>query len=101
MESTAPIGRSGMIEAEATLLAQMQAGDENAFEACVRSHCGRLPVVARRILHNEEDAHDAVQEAFLAAFKDIGQFKGLSRLGTWLHRIVVNAALGRRRSRQR
>jgi RNA polymerase sigma-70 factor (ECF subfamily) len=58
-------------------------------------------LVAGRIRRNEEDANDAVQDAFLSAFKGISQFKGLSRLGTWLHRIVVNAALGRLRSRQR
>jgi RNA polymerase sigma-70 factor (ECF subfamily) len=86
---------------EATLLARLQAGDEGAFEACVRTHCGRLLLVARRILRNEEDAQDAVQDAFLSAFKDIGSFQGRSLLGTWLHRIVVNAALYRLRSRQR
>src|SRR5262249_43439575 len=80
---------------------RMQAGDDDAFEACVRTHCTRMLAVARRILRNEEDARDAVQEAFLAAFKQIGNFKGLSGLGTWLHRIVVNAALGRLRKLQR
>ena len=86
---------------EAALLAGMQAGDDNAFEACVRAHCGQLLVVARRILRNEEDARDAVQDAFLSAFKDISGFEGRSHLGTWLHRIVVNAALGRLRGLQR
>jgi RNA polymerase sigma-70 factor (ECF subfamily) len=70
-------------------------------EACVRAYCGRLLVVARRILQTEEDAHDAVQDTFLQAFKGIGAFQAQSRLGTWLHRIVVNAALGRLRTRQR
>src|SRR5260370_3222728 len=86
---------------EAGMLARMQAGDDDAFEACVRAHCARLQVVARRILQNEEDARDAVQDALLSAFKGIGSFQGQSRLGTWLHRIVVNAALGRLRSRRR
>ena len=86
---------------EAALLAGMQAGDDNAFEACVRAHCGQLLVVARRILRNEEDARDAVQDAFLSAFKDISGFEGRSHLGTWLHRIVVNAALGRLRNLKR
>jgi RNA polymerase sigma-70 factor (ECF subfamily) len=79
----------------------MRTGDQDAFEACVRAHCGRLLLVARRILRNEEDAQDAVQEAFLAAFKDIGRFEGRSLLSTWLHRIVVNTALLRLRHRQR
>jgi RNA polymerase sigma-70 factor (ECF subfamily) len=86
---------------EATLLARMQAGEDGAFEACVRTYSGRLLAVARRMLGHEEDARDAVQDAFLSAFKGIGRFEGLSRLGTWLHRIVVNAALSRLRTRQR
>jgi RNA polymerase sigma-70 factor (ECF subfamily) len=57
--------------------------------------------VARRILHNDADANDAVQDAFLSAFKGISPFEGQSRLGIWLHPFVVNAALGRLRSRQR
>jgi RNA polymerase sigma-70 factor (ECF subfamily) len=101
MEDTAPTARSGTVPDEAALLARMQSGDNDAFEACVRTHCTRLLVVARRILRNEEDARDAVQEAFLSAFKQIGAFKGLARLGTWLHRIAVNAALGRLRRLQR
>jgi RNA polymerase sigma-70 factor (ECF subfamily) len=86
---------------EAALLAGMQAGDDDAFAACVRAHCGQLLVVARRILRNEEDARDAVQDAFLSAFKDISRFEGRSQLGTWLHRIAVNAALCRLRGLQR
>src|SRR5260370_15216848 len=101
MEDMVGDTRSGTIPDEATLLARMQAGDEDAFEACVRNYSGRLLLVARRILTNEEDARDAVQDAFLSAFKGIGRFQGHSRIGTWLHRIVVNAALSRLRSRQR
>ena len=86
---------------EAALVARLQAGEDDAFAACLRTYCGRLLAAARRILGNEEDARDAVQDAFLSAFKEIGNFLGQSRLGTWLHRIVVNAALGRlRRSRR-
>src|SRR6516162_7582071 len=101
MEDMAPSTRPGLIRDEPAMLARMQAGDDEAFEACVRTHCSRMLAVARRILRNEEDARDAVQEAFLSAFKQIGHFKGLSGLGTWLHRIVVNAALGRLRKLQR
>jgi RNA polymerase sigma-70 factor (ECF subfamily) len=101
MEHAAPPGQSGTNLDEAALLARMQAGDDDAFEACVRTYCSRLLLVARRILRNEEDANDAVQDAFLSAFKGISQFKGQARLGTWLHRIVVNAALGRLRSLKR
>jgi RNA polymerase sigma-70 factor (ECF subfamily) len=101
MEGVAPPSRSEPVPDAATLLARMQAGDGDAFEACVRAHGGRMLVVARRMLGNEEDARDAVQDAFLSAFKGISRFEGLARLDTWLHRIVVNAALSRLRSRQR
>ena len=101
MEDAAPPGQSGMNRHEAALLARMQSGDGDAFEGCVRTYCGQMLLVARRILRNDEDANDALQDAFLSAFKGISQFKGQARLGTWLHRIVVNAALGRLRSLQR
>ena len=94
-------GRSDTTLDEAVLIARMQAGDDAAFEVCVRAYSSQMLAVARRILRNEEDARDAVQDAFLAGFKEIGDFKGLSRLGTWLHRIAVNAALGRLRKLQR
>ncbi len=101
MEDTVGGTRSATVPDEAILLARLRAGDEDAFEACVRAYSGRLLHVARRLLSNEEDARDAVQDAFLSAFKGIRRFEGLSRIGTWLHRIVVNAALGRLRNRQR
>ena len=57
--------------------------------------------VARRLLKSDEDARDAVQEAFLSAFRSIEGFKGGGLLGTWLHRIVVNACLMKLRSAKR
>jgi len=57
--------------------------------------------VARRLVRDEEDARDAVQEAFLSAFRSIGRFEGECRLATWLHRIVVNCCLMRLRTRRR
>lgn len=57
--------------------------------------------VARRMLPTEEDAHDAVQEAFLSAFKSLDRFDGRSQLSTWLHRITVNACQMRLRTRRR
>lgn len=54
--------------------------------------------VARRICRSDADADDAVQEAFLSAFKALPAFDGRSRLSTWLHRITVNAALMKLRS---
>ncbi len=57
--------------------------------------------VATRLLKNPEDARDAVQEAFLSAYRHAGEFAGGCQVGTWLHRIVVNAALMKIRSRSR
>jgi RNA polymerase sigma-70 factor (ECF subfamily) len=88
-------------EAEEALLAGLRAGDAAAFEQLVRRYSPRLLVTARRILGNEEDARDALQDAFLSAFRALDTFAGQSRLSTWLHRIAVNAALMRLRSRKR
>ncbi|MBZ5638705.1 MAG: sigma-70 family RNA polymerase sigma factor [Acidobacteriia bacterium] len=86
---------------ESALVARLRAGDDRAYEELVRSHGAMMLAVARRILRSEEDARDAVQEGFLAAFRALGTFEEESKLGTWLHRIVVNCALMKLRSRQR
>jgi len=86
---------------ESRLLERLRRRDEAAFEELVRAHTGRMLSVAKRLLRNEDDARDAVQDAFLSAFRAIGRFEGESQLGTWLHRIVVNAALMKLRTRRR
>jgi RNA polymerase sigma-70 factor (ECF subfamily) len=87
--------------AEAALLERLRAGEDAAFEELVRTHGGRMLAVARRFLRSEDDAQDAVQDAFLSAFKALDRFEGKSRLSTWLHRIVVNASLMKIRRRKR
>ena len=94
-------GPSGEREGEAQFLARLLAGDEEAGAMLVRQYGGRMLAVARRYLHGEEDCADAVQDAFLAAFRSLGKFEGNSSLGTWLHRIVVNACLTKLRARSR
>src|SRR5687767_15861003 len=89
------------IQGEADLLARLRAGDEAAYEELVQAETRHLLAVARRLLRNEEDAQDAVQQAFLAAFRALPTFHGQSRLTTWLHRIVTNAALMKLRTRSR
>ena len=79
----------------------LRAGDPAAFEQLVRSNTPRLLAVTRRILHNDEDARDAVQQAFIAAYRSRQQFEGDARPSTWLHRIAVNKALDLLRTRQR
>src|SRR5262249_7249173 len=83
------------------LLARVRAGDERACEALIRRHSGRMLAVARRFLRIEEDSADAVQDAFLSAFRSLDGFEGNSALGTWLHRIVVNVCLMRLRAQSR
>ena len=96
---TAP--SSPCLESEADLLARLRAGDDMAYEDLVRTETRHLLAVARRLLRNEEDAQDAVQQAFLSAFRALPGFNGQSRLTTWLHRIVTNAALMKLRTRGR
>ena len=86
---------------ESALLARLRAGDEQAFEILVRTFGGRLLAVARRFVRNDEDAQDIVQSAYLSAFRALDQFEGACQLSTWLHRIVVNTALMKLRSRRR
>ena len=86
---------------EEEFIARLRSGDEAAFEEMVRRFGGRMLSVARRFLSSEDDARDAVQEAFLSAFESIDRFSGSARLSTWLHRIVVNAALMQLRRRRR
>ena len=84
-----------------TLLAALKSGDEQAFETLVRLYGGRMLAVARRFVTNDDDAQDVVQTAYLSAFRSVGQFEGQCLVGTWLHRIVVNTALMKLRSRRR
>ncbi len=86
-------------EGTRSLEARLKAGDADAFEDLVRTHGGRMRATARSILTNQADADDALQDAFLAAFRSIDRFEGRSQLGTWLHRIVVNASLMKLRSK--
>ena len=83
------------------LLSGLRAGSDDAFAVLVGTHTGRMLAVARRYLGNEEDARDAVQDAFLSAFRAIDRFEGEAKLSTWLHRIVVNACLMKLRTRRR
>jgi RNA polymerase sigma-70 factor (ECF subfamily) len=82
------------------LLARLRAGDEGAFEQLVRATMGRLLSAARRLLRNEEEARDAVQSGYIRAFQSLSKFREEARLSTWLHRIVINEALMKLRSRR-
>jgi RNA polymerase sigma-70 factor, ECF subfamily len=83
------------------LVARLKAGDDDAFAEVVRTLGGRMLAVARRFMKDDDAARDVVQDAFLSAHRGIQRFDGQAQLSTWLHRIVVNAALMRLRARQR
>jgi RNA polymerase sigma-70 factor (ECF subfamily) len=86
---------------ERDLIARLQRGEEAAFEVLVRQYGGAMLAVTRRMLRNDDDAQEAVQEAFLQALRALPGFRAEARLSTWLHRIAVNAALMRLRSSRR
>lgn len=74
------------------LVARAQAGDRGAFEELVRRHANGLFAVVVRLSRDRQEAEEAVQEAFLRAWRGIGDFKGEARFFTWLYRIGVNEA---------
>ncbi len=88
-------------DAEQLLINRLKSGEEAAFAEAVQTLGPRCLAVARRFMRSEEDAQDAVQDAFLSMFRNIEKFDGQSRLNTWLHRIVVNACLMKLRAKQR
>ncbi|MEV0676970.1 RNA polymerase sigma factor SigM [Actinosynnema sp. NPDC050436] len=85
---------------DADLIAAHAAGDPHAFSELVKRHRDRLWAVALRTLRDPEEAADALQEAFISAFRAAASFRAESQVTTWLHRIVVNACLDRMRRRQ-
>ncbi len=72
-------------------------GDRRAFEALYREHVGRVYGLCLRMTGEPAEAEDCTQEAFIQAWRKLGQFRGDAAFGTWLHRIAVNAVLARRR----
>lgn len=73
------------------------AGSRAAFEQLMRRYNRRLYRLARATLHNDADAEDALQDAYLAAFRAIASFRGDASLSTWLSRLVLNACFTRQR----
>ncbi|HEY1326375.1 MAG TPA: RNA polymerase sigma factor [Casimicrobiaceae bacterium] len=86
---------------DAELARRIAARDVGAFEHLMRRHNRRLFRVARAILRSDPDAEDALQDAYLAAYRGIAGFRGGSQLSTWLTRIVINEAYARLRKAAR
>ncbi len=100
------MGKTPEGEDEATLIVRCQHQDHQAFGQLIDRYAGTVLNVIARMIGHQTDAHDVAQEAFVAAFKSINNFRSDSRFSTWLHRIAVNKAKdylrsqGRRRERE-
>ena len=92
---------AGSPVSDADLVVRIGRRDQAAFETLMRRHNGRLFRVARAILKDDAEAEDALQDAYLDAYRRIGDFRGDSQLATWLTRIVINQALMRLRRQKR
>jgi len=84
---------------EGALLAAARRGDTRAFEGLYRALAPGVYGFCLRLARDSTEAQDCVQETFVRAWQRLGDFRGESRLGTWLHRIALNEVLGRRRHR--
>ncbi len=85
--------------ADAELAVRAAGGDQLAFECIMRRHNRLLFRTARSILQSDAEAEDAMQDAYLRAWRALGGFRAEARLSTWLVRIVINESLGRMRRR--
>jgi RNA polymerase sigma-70 factor (ECF subfamily) len=86
---------------EIELLGRIKAGDRAAFVALMRRHNQKLYRTARSVLRDDAEAEDAVQEAWMIAYRSLSGFRGDAKLSTWLVRIVVNESIGRLRRHKR
>jgi RNA polymerase sigma-70 factor (ECF subfamily) len=88
-------------QTDAELVRLAQEGDIDAFAEIVRRHERRLRIVLLRILDDSRDVEEAVQDAFVQAWRNLRRYRGDAALFTWLYRIGVNAALSRTRRKER
>ena len=95
---TAPAGISPAAT-DAELAARASQGDEAAFEQIMRRHNRLMFRSARSILKSDAETEDALQEAYLSAWRALGSFRADAKLSTWLVRIVINESLSRLRRR--
>jgi RNA polymerase sigma-70 factor (ECF subfamily) len=82
---------------ESDLVERARAGDVAAFEALYRLHCGKVYGLCVRLAATQAEAEDCTQETFITAWQRLPDFRGESRLATWLHAIAYNEVVGRKR----
>lgn len=85
---------------EDLLVARASEGDDEAFEVLVRRHTAELLRLARRLLGNDAEAEDAVQDAYVSAWRRLPEFRRNAAFGTWMYRIVTNRCLNVLRARR-
>ncbi len=86
---------------EADWIDRAQRSDSQAFESLYRMHIDKVYGLCLRMTGNVSEAEDCAQEAFIQAWNKLDRFRGDSAFATWLHRIAVNAVLGRMRKSKR
>jgi RNA polymerase sigma-70 factor, ECF subfamily len=92
-QSPAKTPQTSVAGVHADLISRALGGDMRAFEELLSEARPRAVAVATKVLHDPDDAEDAVQEAFLKAWKNLARFEGRSAFATWIHRIVMNSSL--------
>jgi len=90
-----------MEQSDATAVAQVRAGNPDAYRVLVERHSHSVFRLAFRMTGNQQDAEDLVQETFLRAYRQIGRFDGRASFSTWLYRIAANCSLDLIRARKR
>jgi len=101
IEDSAQSATRHALDDDLALVEASMSGDIAAFEELVRRNDRKLLRIALQVTHNQEDAQEAVQETFLKAYQKLNQFRGNSKLSTWLIRIALNESLMKLRRRRR
>lgn len=96
MEHVATVGSSTAAQ-DRSMASSIAAGDAAAFESMMRHYNRRLYRLARATLRDRTEAEDALQDAYISAYRSMGSFRGESALGTWLSRLVLNECFARMR----
>jgi len=85
---------------EDTLISNAKNGDKEAISTLVNQYSSRIYAIAFRLMQNEEDAEDVLQETFIIMLNKLYTFEGKSSLYTWLYRVATNVALGKLRKKK-
>jgi RNA polymerase sigma-70 factor (ECF subfamily) len=91
------LGLSGEQLSDTEVVRRIVAGDAALFEILMRRHNQRVYRAVRAVLRSDDDAEDVMQQAYINAYKHLGQFAGDAQFSTWLTRIAINEALRRRK----